>query len=384
MSDSCKSTVMLTAGTCWYLWNFRRKIISKITEGGLEVIVLAPSDKWRKPLSEIPGVSIEDWPVSLNGSLLGQELVSLWRGAIALRKHKPDFVLNHGIKANIYIGLACLLMRVPYSNNVTGLGTKISRPGIRGAVLARLYSFASSGSAPLVVQNLEDANVLKQAGLSLKVKIERTMGSGVDLSAFSYKPMPPSKTKIFLFIGRLQYDKGIEDFVSASQIVLNSQHNCRFVVVGSTQNANLGAIRDEILKKWIKETNVEFVGHQEDVRPWLNQSHVVVMPSHGGEGIPKVLLETAATGRPAIVTNVPGCRDAIIPGKTGILCDPQAPESLGKAIKLINEMTPSELTAMGKNAYQLAVEKFSDAHVAEVALNAIAAAIETSQRSHCT
>lgn len=337
--------------------------------------MLAPPDEWRQPLSEIPGVVIEDWPVSLNGSVLGQEFGAFWRGVNALCKHKPDFVQNHGIKPNIYIGLACRFMRVPYSNNVTGLGTKISQPGLQSLALSRLYAFASSGSAPLVVQNLEDAKALEQAGLSRTVRIERTMGSGVDLNFFSLKRMPASSERTFLFVGRLQRDKGIEDFVIASQIVLKTDSNCRFVVVGSTQNANRGAISDKTLERWKKETDVEFVGHQDDVRPWIEQSHVVVMPSHGGEGIPKVLLEAAAMGRPAIVANVPGCVDAILPRKSGILCDPQAPASLGKAIQSMNEITLTELTGMGNNAYELAAQKFSDTHVAEVALNAIEAAV---------
>lgn len=371
MTQGAVRTVLIAGGTSWYLWNFRRNTISALTGKGIEVVVLAPEDDYSSQLAAMPGVSWVDWPLTLNGANPVSELASLLRYARVVRRTRPDFVINHGIKANIYGGLACRMLHIPYSNSVTGLGMVLTRPGAGPHALRKLYVFACNSARVLFIQNFDDLAVLRRAGLSEKVNTVRTIGSGVDLAHFAFVPMPAGNGRTFLFVGRLQRDKGIWDFVEAARILGADYPNARFVVVGTQRFANRGAVSDELLHDWRREAIIEFVGHQDDVRQWLAKAHALVLPSHGGEGVPRVLLEAAATGRPVISSEVPGCKDAVIPGQTGYLCPPEDVSALIDAMRQVCTASDEELASMGLAARADAEARFSDTQLVDATLAAV-------------
>jgi glycosyltransferase involved in cell wall biosynthesis len=357
--------VLVAGGTSWYLWNFRRKAIGALVASGMEVIAVAPEDDYSGQLAALPGVRWIDWPLALNGASPVQEFSSLLRYGRIVRQTRPDFVINHGIKANIYGGLTCRLLSIPYANSVTGLGMMLSKTGLGPRALGKLYAFACNRARVLFIQNYDDLAVLRGAGLSEKVKIIRTFGSGVDLAHFALAPMPGGKERTFLFVGRLQRDKGICDFVEAARRVRGEYPHARFVAVGSQRFANRGAVSDAILEVWKRKGTVEFAGHQSDVRPWLEQAHALVLPSHGGEGIPRAILEAAAMGRPSITNDVPGCRDAVIAGRTGYVCAAQDIAALADAMREICRASDDELASMGRAARADAEARFSDVQLIE-------------------
>jgi glycosyltransferase involved in cell wall biosynthesis len=208
-------------------------------------------------------------------------------------------------------------------------------------------------------------------GLSEEVKTVRTMGSGVDLRHFAFLAMPVGEGRTFLFVGRLQRDKGIHDFVEAARIVHSQHPDARFVAVGSQKFANRGAVSDQALEEWKREGIIEFAGHQDDVRPWVEKAHVLVLPSHGGEGVPRAILEAAAMGRPSISNDVPGCRDAVIQGQTGYLCAPQDVPALIDVMREICRATDDQLASMGRAARADAEARFSDTQVVAATIAAI-------------
>jgi glycosyltransferase involved in cell wall biosynthesis len=353
-------TVLIAGGTSWYLWNFRSNVMSALAGRGIEVIVVAPEDDYSGRLAAMPGVRWIDWPLAQNGASPFQELSSLLRYLRIVRRTHPDFVINHGIKANIYGGLTCRLLSVPYANSVTGLGMTLTKPGPGPWVLGKLYAFACNHARVLFIQNYDDLAELRRIGLRQNVAAIRTMGSGVDLAHFAFAPIPRNDGRTFLFVGRLQRDKGVWDFVDAARTVRAEYPNARFVAIGSQAFANRGAVPDEVLEDWKREGTIEFAGHQDDVRPWLMKANVLVLPSHGGEGVPRVILEAAAMGRPSISTDVPGCRDAVIPSQTGYLCAPQDVPALVEAMREICRATDEELASMGQAARADAEARFSD------------------------
>jgi glycosyltransferase involved in cell wall biosynthesis len=351
--------VLLAGNTSWYLWNFRRDLIGALVAHGMEVAVVAPRDDYSERLAASPGVRWFDWPLALNDASPAQELTSLWRYLRIARQVRPDFVVNHGIKANVYGGLACRLLGIPYANSVTGLGMTVTTLGWGPRLLGKLYAFACNRARVLFIQNYDDRNALRRFGLSESVKIVRTMGSGVDLEHFAFAGMPQREGRIFLFVGRLQRDKGIWDFVDAARAVRAEFPSARFVALGSQTFANRGAVSDEVLEGWKREGLVEFVGHHDDVRPWLVQAHALVLPSHGGEGVPRVILEAAATGRPSIASDVPGCRDAVRPGGTGFLVPAQDVRALADAMRRVCTASTQDLASMGRAAREDAQARFS-------------------------
>jgi glycosyltransferase involved in cell wall biosynthesis len=361
--------ILIAAGTSWYLWNFRHKVISALADNGMDVVVVAPEDEYSERLAALPGVRWIDWPLALDGANAVQELSSVLRYVRIVRRVRPSFAINHGIKANIYGGLACRLLATPYANNATGLGI-LARRGLGARGLGKLYAFACNRARSLFVQNLDDLAVLRGFGLSKSVPIVRTVGSGVDLTHFAFAPMPAGRGRTFLFVGRLQRDKGIRDFVEAARVMRAEGREAQFIAVGSRAFANRGAVPDELLADWKREGIVEFADHQEDVRPWLAKAHVLVLPSRG-EGMPRVILEAAAMGRPSIATDVPGCRDAVVPGETGYLFPANDVPALVDAMRQICRAADEQLASMGRAARADAEARFSDARLVEATIAAV-------------
>lgn len=358
-------SIAMISGTGWYLWNFRRNVIRAFTDQGWTVHAVAGPDDWSGDLGAMENVELHDWPVSMDGMHPVEEFRALRQVAGLLRRTGADMVFNNGIKANVYGGLAARRLKRPYVNNISGLGMRMRAGDMKAKGLARLYAFGSAKAEALLVQNPGDLAFLQAHGLPTHVRTISTMGSGVDLDHFQAEPLPSSAPRRIVFVGRLQADKGIADLMAAIREVPDVE----LTVVGDTTHANAGVIPSETLQAWKAEARVSFVGHQADVRPHLAAAHALVMPSHGGEGMPKVILEAAALGRPAIVSDIDGCRDSIVPGETGWLAPSQDPEGLAAVIRDFATRPDAELARMSAAARRRAEAHFSDRAIARVCLD---------------
>ncbi|MEM8801586.1 MAG: glycosyltransferase family 4 protein [Pseudomonadota bacterium] len=360
--------VAMISGTAWYLWNFRRRVIEAFVEDGWHINAIAGPDAWSDKLRALPGTSVTDWPASLDGANPLQEARALMHIRKALRQSRPGIVFNNGIKANVYGGLAARWLRIPYVNNVSGLGMRIRTGDRKARLLAKLYVLGSAKARALLIQNPDDLAFLQGQGLPASIPVHRTMGSGVDLRYFQAIPLRPAQPRRIVFIGRLQRDKGITDLVDAMRH-LSPETAATLTVVGDTTHANQGAVSDETLVHWQSTTEINFVGREDDIRPMLEDAHALIMPSQGGEGMPKTILEAAAAGRPAIVSDIDGCRDCIIPGKTGWLAPACDPKGLAKAIDGFVRLSDAEIEAAAKAARAHAEAHFSDQKIIDVCLD---------------
>ena len=363
MSDAAEgASVALICNSTWYAWNFRANTIRALRKRGCAVTVIAPPDASVANISTINGVSYLPWRLSMDGSGPFREGASLVALVRHLRRIRPALVFSFTIKPNIYAGLACWLLRIPYAPNVTGLGMVVGSAGFSGRLLAKLYAITCSCSVRLFVQNANDLEVLREFGLSESVEVVRLNGSGVDLAHFSFRPMPSGGSFVFVFIGRLQEDKGIREFVEAAHQLHMNDSAVRFVVVGGTEHTNASGLTAAELDTWRSKGVVDFIGTQEDIRPWLWKANVLVLPSHGGEGVPRAILEAASTGRPAIVSDVPGCRDAVIDRETGFVVPARNPSALVEAMSAAAGSV-DRIAEMGRNARRLAEARFSEESV---------------------
>lgn len=284
-----------------------------------------------------------------------------------MRELKPSVVHLVTIKPVLLGGIAARLARVPrVIAAISGLGYVFTAQGrgaqLRRSIVGHLYRLSlGPANVRVVFQNTNDLTLLRRYTGLHDEKTVVIRGSGVELGEWPMVPLPRG-LPIVMMASRLLWDKGVSEFVEAARI-LSPQKHARFVLVGDLDTGNPASISEGDLVGWIKTGVIEHWGYCTDMHSVLAQSHIVVLPSYR-EGLPKILIEAAACGRPVITTNVPGCRDAIEPGKTGVLVPVRDIYALADAIaKMLEE--PARMEAMGLAGRKLAESAFDVREVAD-------------------
>jgi glycosyltransferase involved in cell wall biosynthesis len=354
----------------WFFLSHRLPIAIEALNQGYEVhVATGITDK----LDILRSYGFIVHPLTIGRSSIGivGELRTFLEILWIFRKVRPQIVHLVTIKPVVFGGIAARLAGVPsVVVAISGLGFVFLAKG-KKAVIVRtlvsgLYRLALGKSNLLVIcQNPDDREIIVHAaGLPLN-KVSMILGSGVDLSAYSVTPLPQGDP-VVVMVARLLRDKGVHEFVAAARLLKQQGVNVRFWLVGEPDDGNLASINDSDLTAWRNEGVVELLGYRDDIDSLFAKSSIVVLPSYR-EGLPKVLIEAAACGRAVVTTDVPGCRDAIEPGKTGVLVPLQDPISLAEAIQsLIDD--PELCYSMGQAGRALAerefaIEKIVDAHL---------------------
>lgn len=278
------------------------------------------------------------------------------------KKTRPDIVHLVTIKAYLYGGIAAKLLRVPcVVSAIAGFGILTNKKKINKSILIKfLYPFFliafNHPNQVLIVQNSHDKRVaIKFYGINSK-KIILFRGSGIRISNFT-NLIEVKNTITICLASRLLIEKGIFDFVSAVKILIRRGYKAKFILAGDIDPGNPSSLNKNDLIKITNEKMIDVLGFHKDIPELFSQSHIVCLPSYYGEGLPKVLMEAAAAGRAIVTTDVPGCRDAIIPNKTGLLVPPKEPEKLADAIQWLID-NPKNRIAMGKAAREFAKKEF--------------------------
>jgi glycosyltransferase involved in cell wall biosynthesis len=229
-------------------------------------------------------------------------------------------------------------------------------------ILARLLN---AHRCRVIVQNPDDAELLKRAGVT-ESNLRMIRGVGVDTSAFLPSPEPPEPICVVLAT-RILWDKGVGEFVEAARHLKQEGVKARFILVGNPDLDNPAAVPETTLHAWQKEEVVEWWGHREDMAAVFQMAHVVCLPSYR-EGLPKVLLEAAACGRPIVTTDVPGCREVVREGINGLLVPARDAQALSEALfSLI--INPELRTQMGRRSREIVLKDFSSEKVIAQTLN---------------
>jgi glycosyltransferase involved in cell wall biosynthesis len=361
-----RGRILFVVNVDWFFLSHRLPVARAALRAGYEVH-LACGLTGRRPEIEEHGISVHELPISRRGTALAGEVGTIRAIVALMRALRPDIVHLVTIKPVLLGGLAARLARVPaVVAAISGMGyVFIARgPGarFRRAAIAALYRLAlGRRNVTVIVQNPDDAAlVTRLAGLD-RCQVETIRGSGVDLAVFAAEPLPTGEA-VIVFAARLLVDKGLREFMAAARMLKAQGFQGRFVVAGDPDPENPATVLADELAGWRSEGVAEFVGFQPDVARLFAGSHVVVLPSYR-EGLPKVLLEAAASGRAVVTTDVPGCRDAIEPGRTGLLVPAMSVEPLAAAIRHLVE-DRAMCAAMGAAGRRLAEAEFSIDRVA--------------------
>lgn len=290
------------------------------------------------------------------------EMATLLELIRLFRTIKPDLVHLVTIKPVLYGGIAAQLVGTrAVVAAISGLGFVFVDKGVRAKlrrlVVGWLYMIALKKAALKVIfQNTNDRDCLMQFTRLPPSKHVIIRGSGVDMSQFVPMPLPIG-IPVVVMASRLIAPKGVWEFIEAARLLRDRSVLCRLCLVGSIDIDNPASLNNADLTRIRAEGIVELWGQRADMTQVMAQAHVIALPSYYGEGLPKVLIEAAACGRAVVTTDMPGCRDAILPGQSGILVPARDPVALANALERLI-IDPLLCAAMGREGRIFALQEF--------------------------
>ena len=337
-----KKAVMLINDTT-YAFNLRGAVIEKLIDEDFEVVIVGQLLKLQDKLKAL-GAKLIGVETGRHGTNPISDLQLMHTYKRILKAEKPDVVLTYNIKPNVYGGMACQQLKIPYLPNVTGLGTPVENPGPLQALTTRLYKMGVAGASCIFFQNSENQRFFEAHKMMPKhAKIRLLPGSGVDLESHPAFPYPDGEAVHFQFTSRILKEKGIDLYLAAAKRIHAEYPNTVFHICGGCDDPAY----EEILKQAQEAGDVVYHGQQKDMIPFLKQASCIVHPSYYPEGMSNVLLEGAASARPIIATDRAGCRETVEDGVTGFLIPIQDEEALVHALERFMQMTPEQRKAMG-------------------------------------
>jgi len=353
--------IILAANTDWYLFNFRRSLAFFLRDLGYEIALVTPSGPFVQEFKR-DGFRWINWE-------LGRQSVAPWRELPALvalfklyRQEQPDLVHHHTIKPVLYGSLAARLVGVPHVvNSITGRGYVFLSKDARAALIQKavrpFYRQAfNHPNQAVIFENDEDRRYFIDQKLLSSQRAWLIGGVGVDTRRFQPAPEPPGPP-VVLLSSRMLWDKGVGVLVEAARL-LHQTTPVRVVLVGAPDPGNPASISEAQLLAWAQEGIIEWWGWQSDMNAIYQKAHIVTLPTMYGEGVPTVLLEAAACGRPLVATDIPGCRAIVQDSVNGLLIAPGDPLELAQALgKLLAD--PSLRGRMGAASRQIVLKEFT-------------------------
>jgi glycosyltransferase involved in cell wall biosynthesis len=342
------------------LLNFRGDFLRKLVSEGYEVIAMSHDAKPNVIASlEKMGVSFISFPIQRNRASPFEDLKTFLALRKILQTLKPDVMMAYTIKPVIWGGLAVRgIQDVRFYALITGLGFAFQgEDGIRGylvRLVVLLYRFALIRASGVIFQNPDNKNEFIKRKIVADKNCFIVNGSGVDLTRFAQSPLS-NKQCIFLAIGRLLGDKGFREYAAAACLVKKRFPDVSFRLVGPA-DPSPDSIPIAEVQSWNEQGWIEFFGAIKDVRPFINDCSVFVLPSYH-EGMPRTILEAMSVGRPILTTDVSGCRETVISGENGFLVPKADARALAERMIWFIE-NQDMLQKMGNKSRQLAEEHF--------------------------
>ncbi len=358
--------VMFLVTEDWYFCSHRLPVARALKAAGYEVAVACRVNTDGKKITD-EGFAL--YPLALSRRSLNpfHLIAAVWRIRRAYKIFRPDVVHHIALKPVVLGAIAARFAGVSHTiSAIAGLGYVFSARRLKAQILRPLLTsllrrLLGGPGKHVIVQNDDDRHALIARGIIKSDQLTVIRGSGVDPDRFTPTPEPVGPVRAVM-VARMIREKGVIEMVASARILKTRGMKIRMTLAGEPDRENPNAIPEAELAAWHAEGIVEYLGRVDDVPALWAASHIAVLPSYYGEGVPLSLIEAAASGRPLIAADGPGLRDITLPGETGILVPPRDAEALADAIgQLAND---AELRArLGAGARRLAESNFSIAQV---------------------
>lgn len=348
--------VMIITNHSYMLWQFRRELIGALMEK-YEVVLSMPFVGHEDDFKTL-GVRCIETDIDRRGINPKTDLKLIRTYYRMLKTEKPDFVITYSIKPNIYAGLICNVLHIPFYANVQGLGTAFQKKGLAQFVTL-LYKLSFHKVKKVFFENAANADEFQKRHIIPLEKQKILRGAGINLEHYAYQPYPHNEKVHFLYLGRFMKEKGLDELFESVKKLHEDGEKFVLDMVGFFEDEY-----KEQVEQLEKEGIVVFHGFQEDPRPFYAAADCIVLPSYH-EGMSNVLLEAAAIGRPLIASNIPGCREALEHRRSGLLVKVKSSDSLYKAMRFFLRLTPEKREAMGQAGRKRMEQEFRKEMVVE-------------------
>ena len=344
------------------LYKFRKELLAELLKDN-EVFVSMPKGIFTYKIIDM-GCKYIDTSFERKGTnpLKDLELLKFYKQI--LKEYKPDVVLTYTIKPNVYGGLACQQLQIPYIANVTGLGSAIENGGLLQLISLNLYKLGLKKADMVFFQNEANRDFMIEHK-AVKENYDMIPGSGVNLNQYKIDSFPDEKTIDFTYVGRLMKEKGFELYLKAAEYIHNKYPNTIFHVCGPDED-NYKDVVKELSDKGV----IVYEGYVDDMKKIYEKIQCTIHPTYYPEGLSNVLLESLACSRPIITTDRPGCREVVEDGVNGFVVKQNDLDDLIEKIEKYLSLSNEERKQMGKNGRrkvekefdrQIVIDKYQDA-----------------------
>lgn len=333
--------ILILANNDVGLYKFRKELIQELIHRGNKIVVSVPDGELIPDIKNL-GVKVILTDVDRRGINPLTDMKLLLKYFRMEATLKPDLVITYTIKPNVYGGVVSRILRIPYAENITGLGTTFQTENLIKKLVCFLYKISSRRAKVVFFENEENKQIFLKHHLIREEQACKLNGAGVNLDEYPYTEYPDESEPIrFLFIGRVMKEKGVDELFEVARRIRKEYPEVIFDIVGPMEDEY-----ESVVQKLEEEGIINYYGYQKDVRPFIARCHCFVLPSWH-EGMANTLLEAGAMGRPLITSRIHGCMEAVEEGKNGFLVNKNNSDNLYDIMKIFRRLCYEKKKNMG-------------------------------------
>ena len=357
--------ILILSGDDMSFYKFRKELIVRLHELKHEVLLVTKFGDYEEKLAQLGCRTMNLDELARRGSNPLQDLSLIRAYKKVIREFGPDVILTYTLKPRVYGNLAS--GKVPIINTITGMGAYTLNGGALAKIATILDKTGLKKSSHVFFQNVEARDIYLERKLLRKdIPTNVVMGSGVNLETFPYQDYPDHEGVDFAFVGRIMKDKGVEElFYAAEQLKKNYGERVRVHIFGFYEE-NYKPVIEDLQARGI----ICYHGFVSDLQPQLKNMDCIVLPSYH-EGVGNAIQEAAASGRPVIASNIPGCNTVVDDGVNGYLCIARDKEDLLQAMDKMAQRSVEERREMGRQGREKMAREHDRRRIIETYINVI-------------